>query len=137
VGTERVSIRWSSGSFRRFILRYSVREISDSSTEEMKLALKTENLAQLVYFIRGEKVMLDADLAKLYGAGTKALNQALRRNRERFPEDFVFQLTAEEFAFLRSQPVTSNAEEPHPQELRPMSNTACGDAAGWTALVGW
>ena len=45
------------GSLRRFILRYSVREISDSSTEEMKLALKTENLAQLVYFIRGEKVM--------------------------------------------------------------------------------
>jgi ORF6N domain len=50
---------------------------------------------------------------------TKALNQALRRNRERFPDDFVFQVTAEEFAFLRSQPVISNAEEPHPQGLRP------------------
>ncbi|HEY5992377.1 MAG TPA: ORF6N domain-containing protein, partial [Candidatus Udaeobacter sp.] len=85
----------------------------------MKLALKPENLAQLVYFIRGEKVMLDADLAKLYGVSTKALNQALRRNRERFPEDFVFQLTAEEFTFLRSQSVTSNAEEPYPQGLRP------------------
>ena len=45
--------------------------------------------------------MLDADLAKLYGVSTKALNQALSRNRERFPKDFVFQLTAEEFAFLR------------------------------------
>jgi hypothetical protein len=56
----------------------------------MKLALKPENLAQLVYFIRGEKVMLDADLARLYGVSTKALNQALRRNRERFPADFVF-----------------------------------------------
>ena len=107
------------GSLRRFILRYSVREISDSSTEEMKLALKTENLAQLVYFIRGEKVMLDADLARLYGVSTKALNQALRRNRERFPDDFVFQLTAEEFAFLRSQIVISNAEEPYSQRLRP------------------
>jgi hypothetical protein len=85
----------------------------------MKLALKTENLAQLVCFIRGEKVMLDADLARLYAVSTKALNQALRRNRERFPEDFVFQLTAEEFALLRSQIVTSNAEEPDSQGLRP------------------
>ena len=85
----------------------------------MKLVLKTENLAQLVYFIRGEKVMLDADLARLYGVSTKALNQALRRNRERFPDDFVFQLTAEEFAFLRSPIVISNAEEPYSQRLRP------------------
>jgi hypothetical protein len=106
-------------SFRRFILRYSVREISDSSTDQMKLALKPENIAQLVFFVRGEKVMFDADLAKLYGVSTKALNQALRRNRERFPKDFVFQLTAEEFAFLRSQSVTSSAEESEPQGLRP------------------
>ena len=63
-------------------LGYSAREISGNSTEEMKLALKPENIAQLVFFIRGEKVMLDADLAKLYGVSTKALNQALRRNRE-------------------------------------------------------
>jgi ORF6N domain len=108
-----------SRSFRRFILRYSVREISDSSTEEMKLALKPENIAQLVFFVRGEKVMFDADLAKLYGVSTKALNQALRRNRDRFADDFVFQLTAEEFAFLKSRSVTSNAEEPHSQGLRP------------------
>jgi hypothetical protein len=84
-----------------------------------KLALKPENIAQLVFFIRGEKVMLDADLAKLYGVSTKALNQALRRNRARFPEDFVFQLTAQEFAILRSQFVTSNTEEPDSQRLRP------------------
>jgi len=107
-----------SRSFRRFILRYSVREISDSSTEEMKVALKPENIAQLVFFVRGEKVMFDADLAKLYGVSTKALNQALRRNRERFPDDFVFQLTAEEFAFLKSQFVTSTAEKPDSQGLR-------------------
>ena len=48
----------------------------------MTIVLKPENIAQLVFFIRGEKVMLDADLAKLYGVGTKALNQALRGNRE-------------------------------------------------------
>jgi ORF6N domain len=84
----------------------------------MKLALNPENIAQLVFFIRGEKIMFDADLAKLYGVSTKALNQALRRNRERFPEDFVLQLTANEFAALRSQSVTSRPKEPHPQSLR-------------------
>jgi len=84
----------------------------------MKLALKPENIAQLVFFVRGEKVMFDADLAKLYGVSTKALNQALRRNRERFPEDFVFQLTAAEFAALKSQSVTSSVKEPHPQAVQ-------------------
>ena len=83
----------------------------------MKLALKPENIAQLVFFVRGEKVMFDADLAKLYGVSTKALNQALRRNRERFPEDFAFQLTANEFAALRSQSVTSSGKDSHPQAL--------------------
>ena len=63
----------------------------------MKLALKPENLAQLVFFIRGEKMMLDSDLAMLYGVSTKALNQAFRRNKQRFPSDFAFQLSKEEF----------------------------------------
>ena len=80
--------------------------LDEIELSRMKLALRPENIAQLVYFIRGEKVMLDADLAKLYGVSTKALNQALRRNRERFPEDFVFQLTAEEFAKASSELVT-------------------------------
>ena len=73
----------------------------------MAVVLKPENVAQLVFFIRSEKVMLDADLAKLYGVTTKALNQAVRRNRTRFPEDFAFRLSAEEFGNLRSQIVTS------------------------------
>jgi ORF6N domain len=83
-----------------------------------------------VFLIRGEKVMLDADLAKLYGVSTKALTQALRRNRDRFPEDFVFQLTADEFAALRSQPVTLSAKEPHPHVIAPMllpSNAGHGE----------
>ena len=92
-----------------FHLRYSVREISDSSTEQMKLALKPENIAQLVFFVRGEKVMFDADLAKLYGVSTKALNQAFRRNKQRFPADFVFQLSSAEYSELKSQIVTSSA----------------------------
>jgi phage regulator Rha-like protein len=57
--------------------------------------------------IRGEKVILDADLAELYGVETRVLVQAVKRNQERFPEDFLFQLTAEEFTVLRSQYVTS------------------------------
>jgi len=74
----------------------------------MKLALNPENIAQLVFFIRGEKVMFDADLAKLYGVSTKALNQAFRRNKQRFPADFVFQLSRSEYNNLKSQIVTSS-----------------------------
>jgi ORF6N domain len=75
----------------------------------MALALKPENIVQLVFFVRGEKVMFDADLAKLYGVSTKALNQAFRRNKQRFPLDFVFQLSSAEYDNLRSQFVTSSA----------------------------
>src|SRR5205807_6811170 len=56
----------------------------------------TENVAQLVFFVRGEKIMLDADLARLYGVSTKALNQAVKRNSQRFPADFMFRLTKKE-----------------------------------------
>jgi hypothetical protein len=56
-----------------------------------------------IYFIRGQKVMLDRDLAELYGVETRTLNQAVRRNIDRFPEDFMFQLKEEEWQSLRSQ----------------------------------
>jgi hypothetical protein len=56
-----------------------------------------------IYLIRGEKVMLDRDLAVLYGVETKALNRAVKRNLQRFPSDFMFQLTAEETEILRCQ----------------------------------
>src|SRR5260370_17768092 len=59
-----------------------------------------------IYIIRGLKVMLDADLAELYQVETRALNQAVRRNRDRFPEDFMFQLNEQEASALRSQVVT-------------------------------
>lgn len=64
------------------------------------------NIESLIYIIREEQVMLDSDLAKLYGVETKVLNQAVKRNIQRFPTDFMFQLTKEEC--LRSQIVTSN-----------------------------
>ena len=69
---------------------------------------KPENLASLVLAIRGEKVLLDADLAELYGVATKVLNQAVKRNLDRFPVDFMFQLTPEEWERMRSQIVTSS-----------------------------
>ncbi len=77
----------------------------------MAIVLKPENVAKLVFFIRGEKVMLDADLAMLYGVEVRILNQAVARNRKRFPSDFMFQLSAKEYENLRSQIVTISGEE--------------------------
>jgi len=68
---------------------------------------KPENLAKLVFLVRGEKVLLDSDLADLYDVATKALNQAVKRNLDRFPSDFMFQLTPEEWDGMRSQFVTA------------------------------
>jgi hypothetical protein len=64
---------------------------------------KTENIARLVHAVRGERVLLDADLAVLYGVETRVLNQAVARNRHRFPADFMFRLSSREFDSMRSQ----------------------------------
>ena len=65
-----------------------------------------ESIERKIHLIRNKQVMLDKDLADLYQVPAKALNQAVKRNRERFPEDFMFQLTKEEYHSLRSQFVT-------------------------------
>jgi hypothetical protein len=70
--------------------------------------IPTERIERAILLIRGNKVMLDSDLASLYGVETKVLNQAVKRNLDRFPEDFMFQLSSEEFENWRSQIVTSN-----------------------------
>ena len=75
-----------------------------------KTALVHESLEPLILVIRNQRVIPDADLARLYGVTTKALNQAVKRNADRFPEDFAFQVNASEMARLRSQTVTSNLE---------------------------
>lgn len=72
------------------------------------LSVPDEALMNKIYLIREEKVMLDMDLAELYGVETKQLKRAVRRNIERFPEDFMFELTNEEFENLRGQIGTSN-----------------------------
>ena len=69
---------------------------------------KEESISSLIYIIRGEKVMLDFDLAYLYGIETKRLKEQVKRNISRFPDDFMFQLTDEEFRNLRSQIATSS-----------------------------
>jgi len=71
-------------------------------------ALPIESIEKSILLIRGHKVLLDVHLSALYGVTTKRLNEQVRRNRARFPEDFMFQLTAEEAASLRSQFATSN-----------------------------
>ena len=70
--------------------------------------LPIERIAQSILVIRGQKVMIDADLAELYGVETRVLVQAVKRNLQRFPKDFMFQLENQEFAVLRSQSVTSS-----------------------------
>jgi len=73
-----------------------------------KSLIPVDRIEKAILLIRGQKVMLDADLAELYDVETKVLVQAVKRNLERFPEDFMFQLSQEEFAILRSQIVTSS-----------------------------
>ena len=70
--------------------------------------IPVERIAKQIYVIRGENVMLDSGLAALYGVETKNLNKAVTRNQARFPDDFMFQLTAEEWDSLRFQAGTSN-----------------------------
>ena len=67
------------------------------------LAVGSQEIEKAVHLIRGQRVMLDFDLARLYGTPTSAVNQAVRRNADRFPEDFAYQLTPQEFTCLMSQ----------------------------------
>ncbi len=73
-----------------------------------KSLIPTDRIEKAILLIRKQKVMLDSDLAELYGVETRVLVQAVKRNIERFPEDFMFQIDREEFSILKSQSVTSN-----------------------------
>ena len=73
------------------------------------LQIHSSNIQNQIYTIRGERVMIDRDLAEIYGVETRALNQAVKRNFERFPSDFMFQLSDIEFQHWKSQIVMSNA----------------------------
>ena len=71
-------------------------------------AISSERIERSILVIRGHKVILDSDLAVLYGVSVGRLNEAVKRNRDRFPVDFMFQLSREEFDSLRAQITTSN-----------------------------
>ena len=81
--------------------------------------------------VHDQKVLLDADLARVYGVSTKRLNEQFRRNRKRFPKDFAFQLRAEEFESLRSQIATLNAST----SKRSQIVTASSDVTMWSQIA--
>ncbi|MBL7932590.1 MAG: ORF6N domain-containing protein [Bacteroidia bacterium] len=76
-----------------------------------KMVVSDNLVMNKIYLIRGEKVMLDRDLAELYGVETKVLKQSVKRNIKRFPKDFMFEMTVKELQNWRSQIVTSNSEK--------------------------
>lgn len=93
------------------------------------LPIPVELIERRIYLIRGEKVMLDSDLAELYEVQTKALNQAVKRNRDRFPEDFMFQLTKEESdALLNRSHIVTGSQKHRDPRLRPYAFTEQGVA---------
>jgi hypothetical protein len=87
-----------------------------------------DDVARAIHVIRGHRVLLDEDLAALYGVSTKVLLQAVRRNRERFPEDFLLELTDAEWAALRSQSVTLEAGRGKHRKYLPFAFTEQGVA---------
>jgi len=109
------------------------------------LQKQVENITGLIHFIRGEKVILDADLARLYETPTKVLKQAVNRNIKRFPEDFMFRLSLFEMKNLRSQFVTSTwggtRYQPfafkilplptHPESTKPIIMPICSGQPAW------
>src|SRR5437879_2045041 len=92
------------------------------------LAGGEDAIGRRIQILRGERVLLDADLAELYGVKTKRLNEAVRRNRARFPADFMFQLSAEEARYLRSQFATSSSSGYGGRRYRPYAFTEQGVA---------
>lgn len=76
--------------------------------KELQALVLEQKILNKIYIIRGEKVMLDRDLAAMYGVETKVFNQSIKRNSERFPKDFMFTLSEKEWENLRSQIVTSS-----------------------------
>jgi phage regulator Rha-like protein len=93
-----------------------------------------ELIENKIYFIRNKKVMLDSELAELYGVSTKRLNEQVRRNIERFPEDFMFVLTKEEADFLRSQIATLKKGRGQHSKYSPYAFTEHGAIMAATIL---
>jgi hypothetical protein len=95
-------------------------------TKPKRSTIPIERVESKILVIRGQRVMLDSDLAEIYGIETKNLNKAVKRNLSRFPEDFIFQLAKKEFENLKFQIGTSSAESTH--STRPQIVTAAKEA---------
>lgn len=89
----------------------------EMTTSVAQSSPESVSIKSMIRVVRGQQVMLDFDLAFLYGVETKALNQAVKRNINRFPEDFMFKLTKSELEILRSQIVTSNLDNNHGSDI--------------------
>lgn len=97
----------------QIVIPYSLNFIFASKStimakKELQVLVTEQKILNRIYVVRGEKVMLDQDLAEMYGVETKQLKRQVKRNTERFPKDFMFELTAKEFENLRSQIGTSS-----------------------------
>jgi predicted NAD/FAD-binding protein len=101
---------------------------------ERQNVILVDQIEPLILDLRGQKVLLDKDLANLYGVTVKRLNEQLRRNRERFPEDFLFQLTKEEAESLRSQNATLKAGRGQHRKYAPYAFTEHGAIMAATIL---
>ena len=100
----------------------------EPESDALMSRLRAENIHQRILTIRGIRVMLDSDLAELYGVPTKVFNQAIQRNADRFPEDFMFQLKRDEADSLRSQIVTLKNERGKHRKYLPHAFTEQGVA---------
>src|ERR1700676_2318530 len=100
----------------------------NKSAPAASLPVPLELIERRIYVIRGQKVMLDADLAEIYQVPTKRLNEAVRRNLTRFPEDFMFQLTSKEASALRSQIATLETGRGRYPKYAPLAFTEHGVA---------
>ena len=100
------------------------------------MEIQINQIQNMIYVIRGQKVMLDSDLAKLYGVTTKRLNEQVRRNVDRFPNDFMFECNNSELVALRSQIATANSSSywNHKRRNTPMVFTENGVAMLSTVL---
>ncbi len=87
-------------------IRRTPKNVAKKTSRQVEIA--SDQIEPLVHVVRGQRVMLDSDLAQLYGVPTKRLNEQVARNPDRFPEDFAYQLTPQEVAHLKSQIATSS-----------------------------
>jgi hypothetical protein len=91
-------------------LSSQLKQSASMKKQQLLSTLPEENIINKIYQIRGQKIMIDRDLAELYGLAAKRLKEAVRRNIERFPDDFIFEMTNEEFQIWRTQFATSKSD---------------------------